>query len=424
VRTRHLFSLTARRALTCAAIIGSSGLFAAHASGVNAQSSNAGSSITFGVVHPFTGAYASVGEASLQGASTAANEINAAGGIMGSKLVIDHVDTLGDPVDAVPAVRHLVALSSPAAVIGPGGLEITAIQSILDQAKIPFEFEGGDTAMDHTNDPMLWRDTPSDSQEGVAMALYALRKHYKRAAFMMSSISSAQDFIPVIRAAYIKGGGKVVANQTLTPSLSSYRSEALAVIKAKPQVIFTQTEPPTAAVLTRDLKELDNLKIPIIATDTSTAPEWIHAVTAKVAHSTVWSVEGATVTSKATPFFLKYLKKAFPNTAPLASAPYAYDGTIALALAITMAHSTSGPTFAKDIKLVTSPPGTKVYSYAQGVALLKKGKKINYEGASGAMDYNKYHNVFGPFEVVNSTSGGTEKRVALVSAKAVEKASG
>ena len=138
----------------------------------------------------------------------AASEINANGGILGHKLTIVHADTLGDPVDAVPAAEHMIASSHPSAIIGPGGLEIGSIQRILDANKIPFEFEGGDTAFDNTTDPMLWRDSPSDLQEGVAMALYALHHGYKRAAFMMSSITTAQDFIPYIEGAYKAGGGR------------------------------------------------------------------------------------------------------------------------------------------------------------------------------------------------------------------------
>lgn len=422
MRSVMRFSARARRVAAFAVIAGVPILLAAGGSNASAKSSTSGSTITFGVLHPFTGAYASVGEASLQGATVAASEINANGGILGRKLVIVHADTLGDPVDAVPAARHMIALSSPTAIIGPGGLEITAVQSILDRSNIPFEFEGGDTAFDHTKDPMLWRDSPSDAQEGVAMAVFALKKHYKRAAFMMSSITTAQDFIPIIRGAYVKGGGKVVADAVMTPGLSSYRSELLKVIKAKPQVIFTQVEPPTAAVMTRNLKELDNLKIPFIASDTSTANEWIKAVTPAVAHADIWSVEGATVKSKATPVFLKFFRKDYHGQSPLASAPYAYDGTIALALAITKAHSTNGPAFAKDIRVVTGPPGKVVYNYGAGVAAIKAGKKINYNGASGSMDYNKYHNVFGPFEVVKSNGSGTEKVVKVISAKAVQKA--
>jgi len=400
-------------------------MLAACSSGSSGSSGSAGSpglsgTITFGVLHPFTGAYASVGEASLQGATVAASEINANGGILGHKLQLVHADTLGDPVDAVPAAEHMIASSHPAAIIGPGGLEIGSIQRILDADKIPFEFEGGDTAFDNTTDPMLWRDSPSDLQEGVAMALYALHHGYKRAAFMMSSITTAQDFIPYIEGAYKAGGGTIVANETMTPGLTSYRSEVLKVVQAKAQVIFSQIEPPTAAVMTQDFKEIDNLAIPIVASDTSAAAEWIKAVTPAVANKAIVSCEGATATSPASPVFMKYFKQDFKGK-PLASATYSYDATLALALAIDKAHSTTGTAFAKDIPLVTSAPGTVVYDYKTGLADIKAGKKINYDGASGNMDYNQFHNVFGPYQLVKANLSGVEQVVGTISAAQLEK---
>jgi ABC-type branched-subunit amino acid transport system substrate-binding protein len=383
---------------------------------------SAGSTITFGVLHPFTGAYASVGEAALQGVTVAATEINANGGILGHKLQIVHADTLGDPVDAVPAAEHMIATNHPVGIIGPGGLEIGSIQRILDADKIPFEFEGGDTAFDNTTDPMLWRDSPSDLQEGVAMSVWALEHGYKRAAFMMSTITTAQDFIPYIQGAYKAGGGTIVANESLTPGLTSYRTEALKIAQAHPQVIFSQMEPPTAAVVTQDFKEIDNLAIPIIASDTSAAAEWIKAVTPAVANKVVLSCEGASATSPATSVFMRYFNEDYKGQQPLASATYSYDATIALALAIDKAGTTNGPAYAKDIPLVTSPPGTVVYDYKTGMADLKAGQKINYDGASGNMDYNQFHNVFGPYEMVRSDLSGNEQVVGTITAAQLEAA--
>lgn len=411
----------APRMLAGATLIATFSLLASACSSGSSGSGSLGSPITFGVLHPFTGSYASVGEASLQGVTVAASEINAAGGILGHKLQIVHADTLGDPVDAVPAAEHMIASNHPVAIIGPGGLEIGAIQRILDVNKIPFEFEGGDTAFDNTTDPMLWRDSPSDLQEGVAMALYALQHGYKRAAFMMSSITTAQDFIPYIEGAYKAGGGTIVANVTMTPGLTSYRSEVLKVAHSKAQVVFSQVEPPTAAVMTQDFKEIDNLAIPIIASDTSAAAEWIKAVTPAVASKAVVSCEGATATSPATPVFMKYFRQDFKGQQPLASATYSYDATIALALAIDKAGTTTGTGFAKDIPLVTSPPGTAVYDYKTALADIKAGKTINYDGASGNMDYNQYHNVFGPYQLVRSNLSGVEQVVATISAVQLEK---
>jgi ABC-type branched-subunit amino acid transport system substrate-binding protein len=381
---------------------------------------SSGGSITFGILHPFTGAYASVGEAALQGVTVAQAEINANGGILGKQLDLVHADTLGDPVDAVPAANSMIARNSPVAVVGPGGLEIGAIQRILDNDKIPFEFEGGDTAFDNTNDPMLWRDSPSDAQEGVAMAAFAIQKGWKHAAFMMSSITTAQDFIPFIESAYKKLGGTIVSNQVMTPGLTSYRSEVLKVVQAKPDVIFSQVEPPTAAVMTQNLKEINNLAIPIVASDTSAAAEWIKAVTPAVAHKAIYSCEGATATTPATAVFNKYFKKSFPGKQPLASSIYAYDATITLALAIDKAGSTTGTTFAPDIPLITSPPGKVVYDYATALKAVKAGQDVNYEGGSGSMDYNQFHNVFGPYQLVQVDPTGNEQVVSTISAKTLE----
>ena len=57
---------------------------------------------------------------------------------------------------------------------------------------------------------------------------------------------------------------------------------------------------------------------------------------------------------------------------------------------------------------VTNPPGTACYTYASCLTLLKAGTKINYEGASGNLDYNKYNNTFGPYGAFQASTAGLE----------------
>ena len=52
---------------------------------------------------------------------------------------------------------------------------------------------------------------------------------------------------------------------------------------------------------------------------------------------------------------------------------------------------------------VTNPPGTQCYTYTTCLALIKAGTKINFDGASGPLDYNQYHNVFGPYAAFQQT---------------------
>jgi len=68
---------------------------------------------------------------------------------------------------------------------------------------------------------------------------------------------------------------------------------------------------------------------------------------------------------------------------------------------------------------VTNPPGTMCFTYASCVNLLTAGTKINYQGASGSLDYNKYNNTFGPYGAFQSTTAGVEKQVTVMTAGAL-----
>jgi hypothetical protein len=100
------------------------------------------------------------------------------------------------------------------------------------------------------------------------------------------------------------------------------------------------------------------------------------------------------------------------------SSAYAYDSVITLALADTYAKTTNGAKAVIAMKMVTNPPGTSCYTYASCLALLEAGKKINYEGASGSIDYNKYNNAFGPYAVfVANAKTGNEVQGTTMSGK-------
>ena len=108
---------------------------------------------------------------------------------------------------------------------------------------------------------------------------------------------------------------------------------------------------------------------------------------------------------------------------PLANANYAYDAAISIALAQDYAKGTDGTTIAADMSKVTNPPGTACFTYAGCLSLLKAGTKINYEGASGSLDYNQYNNAFGPYGAFQAdATTGVETQLALLSSADLAKA--
>jgi ABC-type branched-subunit amino acid transport system substrate-binding protein len=387
------------------------------ACGTTSTSTTSGGPVTMGVLSCFTGTLASLGQAMLQGAQVAQKAINDAGGILGRQLNLAQADTQCDEADSVPALRKLLATQDLVGIIGPETQEINADAPIITAAKIPDEFQGGSTLFDHNANTFLWRDSPSDSQLGVAMALYAHKKGYHTAALLFYSDIAAQTFAQPITATWQKLGHQIVSNVIVAPDQTSYRTQVQQIINTHPDVIFTQTDAATAAVLFQNFKELDNLAIPFVGTDVTGVDEYLKAVTYAAANAHLISVYGTSVTGQAADAFNQVFAAKFGSTAqPLANANYAYDAVISLALAVDKAGSTSGPAINAAVNTVTNSPGTQCYTYKDCLNLLKAGTKINYEGASGDLNYNKYNNVFGPYGAFQANTSGQEKQVMLLSA--------
>src|ERR1700682_1536458 len=375
--------------------------------------------VSMGVLSCFSGPLASLGNAMLQGSQMAQKAINDAGGILGQQLKLSNADTQCDEADGVTAVRKLLASSNLVGIIGPETQEINAVAPIVSAAKIPDQFQGGSTAFDHNANPYLWRDSPSDSQLGVAMALYAYQKGYRSAGLLFYSDIAAQTFADPITATWAKLGGTIAVRITdLAPGQTSYRTQVQKVIDAKPDVIFTQTDAPTAGVLFKNFKELNNLAIPFVGTDVTGGDDYLKAITYPVAHDHLTSVYGTSVSGAATDEFNKVFAAVVgANQQPLANANYAYDAVISQALAIDKANSISGPDINAAMMSVTNPPGTQCYTYKTCFDMIKAGTKINYEGASGPLDYNQLHNVIRPVAAFGTDpSTGVQNPIQTLSA--------
>jgi branched-chain amino acid transport system substrate-binding protein len=374
--------------------------------------------VTMGVLSCFTGTLASLGQAMLQGSQVAQKAINDGGGILGQQLKLNHADTQCDEADSVPAVHQLLASSNVVGIIGPETQEINAVAPIVTSAKVPTQFQGGSTLFDKNANPWLWRDSPSDSQLGVAMALYAYNKGYRKAALVFYSDIAAQTFPPPITNTFTKLGGQVVINITIAPDQTSYRTQVQQVLATQPDVIFTQTDAATASVLYKNFKDLNNLSIPFVGTDVTGGDDYLKAITYQVAHDHLISVYGTSVSGAAADEFNKVFAAVVgAGQQPLANANYAYDAVISQALAIDKANSIVGTDINDAMTTVTTPPGTQCYTYKTCYDLIKAGTKINYDGASGPLDYNSFHNVFGPYAAFQQDPGtGQQVQVQLLSA--------
>ncbi len=409
--------LTATAAALLVAACGSSNTTSGGGSSGNVKTDSAGH-VSFGVLSCFTGTLSVLGQAMLQGSQVAQKVINDSGGVLGKPLDLSHADTQCDEADAVPAVRQLLASDNVTGIIGPETQEIAAVAPIISAAKIPTQFQGGSTEFDKNANQYLYRDSPSDSQLGVAMALYASKKGYKTAALLFSSDIAQQTIPKPIKATWQKLGNTIVSETTVAPGQTSYRTQVQSIISAHPDVIFTQLDPQTAAVVFQNFKELNNLAIPVVGTDVTSGDDYLKAITYPVAHADLTSVYGTNATGKAADnFAAAFAAQNGANAQPIAGANYAYDAVISLALAMDKAGTTDGPAVIGAMRQVTNPPGTACDAYADCQTAIKASTKIKLDGASGDLIFNQFNNVFGPYGAFQAdASSGKESQVMLLSA--------
>jgi ABC-type branched-subunit amino acid transport system substrate-binding protein len=424
-------SQRSRRTRTCALVAVAAVLAVSAAACSSASSSGAvkNTTLTVAAFNPFTGPDASFGPEMMAGCLTAATAVNAAGGVLSNKVACSAVDTRGDPADAVTAAAKMLATTPHLfGVLGPSSDEADSTAPLINAAKITMFGDTGEASFDHTKLEYFWRMTPADDVAGYAMALYAKEKGYLKAAAVFGTDIGSQSVVPTLQKGYSALGGQMVLNEKIAAGQTSYQPEVEQLIAAKPQVIFTEASPQADATFLGELQQLGHL-IPVIGSSATVEPAWYTAVygaIGKSALSKYYAAEEpyAPASGPSWQVYNKYLLASPGVTKPVSQwsddsySMVDYDGFIVMALAANAAKSTSPAVWNAFIPAVTTAGGgaVEVHSYAEGIAELKAGKKIDYVGATGLIAFNQYHNSTGGFEIAAWLPNGSNPLVTQYTA--------
>lgn len=385
----------------------------------SSTTSSSSGTVTLGELMPMSGKEAFVGQWFDHGVKAGIEDVNANGGVMGKKFVPVLEDTAGDPVDAVTA-WHTLQLHKPAVVLGPSSLEVMGVIQDFQTSKMVDIMEGGTTQLDHMQYPYVYRVYPSDSALLAAEAYYAVKNdNCTSASLMYTSDANAQAEVPPVLASFKALGGKILDNEQIVAGQTSYLSEVSKAFAKNPQCVFFHADPQTAATLFANVRQLGHMNVKFITGDTGASIQLAKAFGLSDASKYMVGMGSPPAYAQANTEFLKAYQAVWHTSKPLPASPAMYDGVIIAALAMTAAHSTNPAVYRSYITKVSNPPGTKCYTYASCVSLLKAGKGINYQGASGPEDFNKYHNVFSDFTVEQFDGSGNLHTIANVTASEV-----
>jgi branched-chain amino acid transport system substrate-binding protein len=382
-----------------------------------------GAPVTIGLLAPLTGSRADLGKGMQEGAQLAVDDINANGGVLGHPVRLVVQDDAADPADAVPAAHQLIDVNHVVAIVGPTSITAGVVLPLAQQAQIPDLMFGGGSIFDHNQNPFFFRLSPSDSEQGQAMAVFAHSKGWNKIALAFGASGGSQALVqPVLDAAKALGM-TVVANVTFTAGQSSYRSEIQKVFANKPDAVISQFNEQTAGVVFGELGQMGLLSTPWVGSNLWYTDTFVKSVGIKVATGPIYIVNSSTEGMLGATHFLQLLKDKYGLNTPPNGSEFMYDAVMVWALGADQAGTWKWPDIGTNgILQICCPPGTEVGDYATGYKLIQQHQKINWQGSASTDDFDQYDNVYGPFAVFHYKSDGSVEELVNLTAEQIQSA--
>lgn len=364
---------------------------------------HADSKLKIGAIMPMTGELADYGPSDLTGIKMAVEEINKAGGVLGSEVGLAVGDDQTSPQAGVDAAQKLVSVEKVNALVGPlgSGVYIPVAKTVAAPNNIPVISGSATSPVISTLDTngFTFRTVPSDAFQGVALADVAVKKGYKSVGIILTNNDYGKGLAEAFEKAFTKAGGKVIAAVPYEAKQASFRGEVQKAASGKPDALVLIGYTGDGVPILKQALESGSFRN-FLLSDGLKAPEIIDAVGAEY-------LEGATGTAAApmpgSPtadvFKAAYLAR-FHEVSPKPYIDTYYDATYVIALAAEKAKSTDGTKIRDAIRSVTEEGGEKVGpgEFAKAKQLIAQGKKINYQGASGPLKFDAHGDVGGTFE--------------------------
>ena len=352
----------------------------------------ASGSLRIGSMCPISGGGSSYGSGMQKAIEIAVAEINGAGGAGGRKLELFSEDSQTKPEAAVLAAKKLIEVNKVQAILGTWSSGVTlAVMPLTDAANIiEMNTSGAPAISTQDTKDLVWRFQATNDQIGAAFAVASEKRGFKRPATMAFNNASGIGNVEGFKKVWEKKHGKVVASIVYEPNRPSYRTELQQILAAKPDVIVTGSYLPDSTIILREWYQTgQDAKwiMPGWAANSDLVKVLGNDVVEGVIAVDAISNEGAASYKHLDAEYQKAVGK------PVSTNVYAamtYDMVVCLALAMEAAGANAAITQVNaKIRDVANPPGAKVFSFAEGKKLLDQKQKVNYEGASSRLDFDK-----------------------------------
>ena len=357
--------------------------------------------VKVGFLGGFTGPLQSLTPAIYKAAKLAVKHVNDQGGVLdGRKIILPNADTTcGDITAAAAAADRLVKEEKVVALVGAicSGATIALANQVAIPAGVtqvsPASTAPAITALDDAD--LVFRTVPSDVYQASVMARLLMSKGIRNIAITYVDNDWGRGMAGALADAFVAVGGKIAANQSHEEGKADYREHIrdLATSGVETLVVLAYANGSGQTVIRQALETgaFDRF----VGGDGMVSNTLIAAIGSDKLRGMIATKPGRPDTDGAREFN-RLAWRADLNPAA-AFAAQSYDAAFLIALAIEKNGRAERDGLSKALREVATAPGEIILpgEWQKARALLKAGKPINYEGATGSLEFDPAGDVTG-----------------------------
>jgi ABC-type branched-subunit amino acid transport system substrate-binding protein len=258
-----------------------------------------------------------------------------------------------------------------------------------------------------------FRTAPPDTFQGDALAQLAKQQGFQKVAVLAINNDYGNGLIQSFISAFKEQGGTVTNESSPTkyaPDATTFDSELSAAFSGEPDAVLLIAYPETGSLVLKAAFEqgLLNGETKILLSDGMKTDKLVDLAGKTpdgklIAAGVIGTAPGAG--GPAIDKFNEVYKAKF-NRDPNVYDPNTWDAGAILILAAEAAKSNTGTAVQDKIAEIANAPGERVSDVCQALELVRQGKDIDYQGASGTVDFNAQGDVVGIYDVWTITEDG------------------
>lgn len=359
--------------------------------------------VKIGGVLPLTGSMGPITKKIAEAAQLAVDHINAGGGVKGCQVQFILRDDQGQPTVGVDAAKYLVEVERVQAITGTVSSGVTGpiISSVTAPSKV-VQISCCSTASPFTTDGRsqgyFFRTLPTSKTQAYATASEMAKRGLKKTAIIYVNTDFGLDMLRFVKQALPKLGGDIVVEVAYNDNQPNYRAEVTKALAAKPESLLFIGFPKDGVTVIREWLSLGGPQ-KIALNNSNRVKDFVDGVGARFLNES-FGMDNAQVAGPSVATFDKLFEEKYKYDTKGPGVHTQYDAMMAIGLAMNIATELTGPAIKDAVRKIHAADGTVVGTgpdeFKKAIELIKAGKPIKYNGATGPLEFDANGDVTGP----------------------------